>query len=142
MWLVQDLANIFVFLPRQLGFFPMLISTLVLYEDLFKLYSARRAKRPIFGRPRRSTSFFDLCLLCKPFLSRFALSTTWVFLGLLGGREIDRRIKERDFEYVLSIQESGTLAKIINDHCKAAIGVVVSLLIALSTHPLAQFTAG
>ena len=87
--------------------------------------------------------FFGLCLLYKAFLSTFPLSTTWVFLGLLGGREIALRIKEREFEYVFTNQESGTLAKIIgNDLWKAAIGVVVSLVIALSIQPLAQLTAG
>nr|WP_170951124.1 hypothetical protein [Synechococcus sp. UW106] len=153
MWLVQDLANIFVFLPRQLGFFPMLISTLVLCVGLCVLVATGGGPIQAVLRSKTNTSdlrsatvidfFFGLCLLYKAFLSTFPLSTTWVFLGLLGGREIALRIKEREFEYVFTNQESGTLAKIIgSDLWKAAIGVVVSLVIALSIQPLAQFTAG
>ena len=37
--------------------------------------------------------FFGLCLLYKAFLSTFPLSTTWVFLRLIGGREIALRIE-------------------------------------------------
>ena len=153
MWLVQDLANIFVFLPRQLGFFPMLICTLVLCVGLCVLVATGGGPIQAVLRSKTNTSdlrsatvidfFFGLCLLYKAFLSTFPLSTTWVFLGLLGGREIALRIKEQEFEYVFTNQESGTLAKIIgSDLWKAAIGVVVSLVIALSIQPLAQLTAG
>ena len=38
---------------------------------------------------------FGLCLLYKAFLSSFPLSTTWVFLGLIGGRELALRIKQQ-----------------------------------------------
>ena len=51
---------------------------------------------------------FGLCLLYKAFLSTFPLSTTWVFLGLLGGREIALRIKEQEFEYVATNRRIAT----------------------------------
>jgi hypothetical protein len=87
--------------------------------------------------------FFGLCLLYKAFLSTFPLSTTWVFLGLIGGREIALRIKEQEFEYVFTNRESGNLGKIIgSDLWKAFVGVVVSLVIALSIQPLVQLTGG
>jgi hypothetical protein len=55
--------------------------------------------------------FFGLCLLYKAFLSTFPLSTTWVFLGLVGCREIALGIKEQEFEYVFTNRESGNLGK-------------------------------
>ena len=153
MWLVQDLANIFVFLPRKLDFFPMAICTAVLCVGLCVLVATGGG--PIQGvlRSKTNTSdlrsatvidfFFGLCLLYKAFLSTFPLSTTWVFLGLIGGREIALRIKEQEFETVFTNRESGNLAKIIgSDLWKAFVGVVVSLVIALSIQPLVQLTGG
>ena len=66
-----------------------------------------------------------------------------MFLGLIGGREIALRIKEQEFEYVFTNRESGNLGKIIgSDLWKAFVGVVVSLVIALSIQPLVQLTGG
>ena len=146
-WLVQDLANIFVFLPRKLDVFWMVICTAVLCVGLCFLVASGGG--PIQGvlRSKTNTSdlrsatvidfFFGLCLLYKAFLSTFPLSTTWVFLGLLGGREIALRIKEQEFEYTFTNRESGNLGKTIgSDLWKAFIGVVVSLVIALGIQPL------
>ena len=86
---------------------------------------------------------FGLCLLYKAFLSSFPLSTTWVFLGLLGGREIALRIKEQEFEYAFTNRSGGSLGKIVgSDLWKASIGVIVSLVIALGLQPLIAWTGG
>ena len=153
MWLVQDLANIFVFLPRQLDLFPMVICTLVLCAGLCVLVATGGGPIQAVLRSKTNTSdlrsatlidlLFGLCLLYKAFLSTFPLSTTWVFLGLIGGREIALRIKEQEFEVVFTNREGGNLGRIIgSDLWKAAIGVVVSLVIALSIQPLAQLAGG
>ena len=147
MWLVQDLANIFVYLPRRMDVFPMVICTAVLCVGLCFLVASGGGPIQAVLRSKTNTSdlrsatvidfFFGLCLLYKAFLSTFPLSTTWVFLGLLGGREIALRIKEQEFEYTFTNRESGNLGKIIgNDLWKAFIGVVVSLAIALGIQPL------
>ena len=153
MWLVQDLANIFVFLPRQLDLFPMVICTLVLCAGLCVLVATGGGPIQAVLRSKTNTSdlrsatlidlLFGLCLLYKAFLSTFPLSTTWVFLGLIGGREIALRIKEQEFEVVFTNREGGNLGRIIgSDLWKAGIGVVVSLVIALSIQPLAQLAGG
>ena len=153
MWLVQDLANIFVFLPRKLDFLPMAICTAALCVGLCVLVATGGG--PIQGvlQSKTNTSdlrsatiidfFFGLCLLYKAFLSTFPLSSTWVFLGLIGGREIALRIKEQESECVFTNRESGNLGKIIgNDLWKAFVGAVVSLVIALSIQPLVQLNTG
>ena len=153
MWMVQDLANIFVFLPRELGLFPMLVCTAILCIGLCVLVAIGGG--PIQGVLRSKTNttdlrsatvidfMFGLCLLYKAFLSSFPLSTTWVFLGLLGGREIALRIKEQEFEYVFTNRSGGSLGKIVgSDLWKASIGVIVSLVIALGLQPLIAWTGG
>ena len=58
MWLVQDLANIFVFLPRQLDLVPMLICTLVLCVGLCVLVATGGG--PIQAVLRTKTNSSDL----------------------------------------------------------------------------------
>ena len=66
-----------------------------------------------------------------------------MFLGLIGGRELALRIKQHTSDVVFTNREGGSLAKVIGtDLWKAAVGVVVSVVIALSIQPLAQITAG
>ena len=66
-----------------------------------------------------------------------------MFLGLIGGRELALRIKQHTSDVVFTNREGGSLAAVIGtDLWKAAVGVVVSVVIALSIQPLAQLTEG
>lgn len=89
---------------------------------------------------------FGLCLLFKAYLSSFPLSTTWVFLGLIGGRELALRIKQQTSDVLFTNKEGDSPTKVVDKYLwKAAVGVVVSVVsvvIALSIQPLAQLTAG
>ena len=147
MWLVQDMANIFVYLPRNLDFASMCICTLIFCIGLCIL--VLNGGGPIQGvlRSKTNTSdlrsasvidlMFALCLLYRAFLSSFPLSTTWVFLGLLAGREIALRIKEAQSELVFTNHVSGNLTQVLgSDLGKASVGLVVSLMIALGIQPL------
>ena len=152
MWLVQDMANIFIYLPRNLSFMSMSICTLILCLGLCLLITIGGG--PIQGvlRSKSNTSdlrsatvidfMFGVCLLYRAFLSSFPLSTTWVFLGLLAGRELALRIKELEFETVFTIQHQGGLVTVLaSDVGKASVGLVVSLVIALGIQPLISWSA-
>ena len=85
---------------------------------------------------------FGLCLLYKAFLSSFPLSTTWVFLGLLAGREMALRIREREHKTVFTNQTYGNLSSVIgSDLGKASVGLIVSLVVALGIQPLIVWSA-
>ena len=152
MWLVQDLANIFVYLPRNLNFILMGVCTLILCVGLCILIVIGGG--PIQGvlRSKTNTSdlrsatvidfMFALCLLFKAFLSSFPLSTTWVFLGLLAGRELALRIRELEQKTVFTNQMNGSLSSVIgSDLGKASVGLIVSLVIALGIQPLISWSA-
>ena len=152
MWLVQDMANIFVYLPRNLNFISMGICTLILCMGLCMLIVIGGG--PIQGvlRSKTNTSdlrsatlidfMFGLCLLFKAFLSSFPLSTTWVFLGLLAGRELALRIRELEQKTVFTNQMYGSLSGVIgSDLGKASVGLIVSLVIALGIQPLISWSA-
>lgn len=97
-WLAQDFANIYVYLPRQVDGMTLAISLVVLLTMLaYIFYSKGGAIQAIVKAKSntsdiRSATFIDLAfaiiLLFFKELNNIPMSTTWVFLGLLAGREI------------------------------------------------------
>ena len=139
-WLVQDMANIFIYLPRELSLNSMVLATLLFCFGLCVLVAIGGG--PIQGVVRnkintgdlRSATVIDFLFGCvlfwKASISTFPLSTTWVFLGLLSGREI--AIRQR-----LQITDRQPLNQVLGgDVYKAGIGIVISLLVALAIQPL------
>ena len=152
MWLVQDMANIFVYLPRNLNFISMGVCTLILCVALCMLIVIGGGPIQDVLRSKTNTSdlrsatlidfMFGLCLLFKAFLSSFPLSTTWVFLGLLAGRELALRIRELEQKTIFTNQMYGSLSSVIgSDLGKASVGLIVSLVIALGIQPLISWSA-
>ena len=151
MWLVQDMANIFVYLPRHLNLISMFVCTLVLCSCLCMLIVIGGGPIQAVLRSKTNTSdlrsasvidfMFGFCLLYRAFLSSFPLSTTWVFLGLLAGRELALRFRQLEQTTVFTNQAHGSLAKVIGgDIGKASVGLVVSLLIAFGIQPLINWS--
>ncbi len=97
-WLVQDFANIYVYLPRSLERWQLLVSLLILLVFLAYIFSNKGGKIQEIVREKtntqdvRSATIIDftygLILFFFKELSDIPMSTTWVFLGLLAGREI------------------------------------------------------
>lgn len=97
-WLIQDFANIYVYLPRQISFNTLLFTIVVfLVLIAFIFYSKGGAIQTIVKvktnvRDVRSATIIDLIyglvLLFFKELNNVPMSTTWVFIGLLAGREI------------------------------------------------------
>ncbi|MEM0968646.1 MAG: hypothetical protein AAGJ31_04795, partial [Verrucomicrobiota bacterium] len=136
-WLIQDLANIFVYLPRSISASTLLWASLAmvaLYAFLLQQKGGRiqeivRAKTGTHDiRAATCIDFlFASILLVFKEMSAIPMSTTWVFLGLLGGREVAIRwLLHRSGE----ITES-PWRDILLDLGKAAVGILVSVAIAL-----------
>lgn len=100
-WLIQDFANIYVYLPRQINL-PTLFITIIIFWVLigYIFYSKGGAIQSIVRTKSntqdiRSATIIDLTfaivLLFFKELNNIPMSTTWVFLGLLAGREIGIR---------------------------------------------------
>ncbi len=97
-WLIQDFANIYVYLPRSLSGEEMTISLIILLTILGYIFYSRGGaiqkivKAKINTVDIRSASIIDfiyaLILLFFKEFSNVPMSTTWVFLGLLAGREM------------------------------------------------------
>jgi hypothetical protein len=97
-WLIQDFANIFVYLPRSLTGIEIAVSLTLLLLMLGYIFYSRGGSIQEIVKVKtntvdiRSATLIDflyaLVLLFFKQYSNVPMSTTWVFLGLLAGREI------------------------------------------------------
>ena len=138
-WLSQDMANIAVFLPRQLSF-ELLLGVLFLLcgwlAVIFYTHGGKIQKvilEKTGSRFMRSATIIDLVyallLLYFKEINNIPMSTTWVFVGLLCGRELAIATvhrKEYKFKYVFPL--------IGKDFLKMVLGLVVSVAIVLLIH--------
>lgn len=141
-WVMQDGANVAVFLPRRLDATQFLIFTLVIFLGLGLLFYLRgdRIQKVVSEKARvsdvRAATLIDLSyaliLIYKLFISTVPMSTTWVFLGLIGGREIAinlARIKKG------KKHKKKAIRMISKDFLFAAIGLLISVLLAATVNP-------
>ena len=134
-WLIQDLANIFVYLPRQLSFSWLMFGVLVLIAMqgyIFYTYGGVIQKIVLSKTDTtdiRAATFIDLIygvvLLIFKEVSNIPMSTTWVFLGLLAGRELALSM------YLADTDTKRTLRNVSMDALKALSGLIVSVILAL-----------
>lgn len=97
-WLVQDFANLYVYLPRQLSLTEMIVSLCIILLLMAYLFKSRGGKIQEIVNSKsntqhiRSATLIDLTYAVVLFvfteLSNVPMSTTWVFIGILAGREI------------------------------------------------------
>jgi len=140
-WIMQDAANIAVFLPRQLGVTEFLIYTGFVFVGLGFLCYLKGDK--IQGIVNEKTNVTDvraativdfvyaIILFYFKMYSNVPMSTTWVFIGLLGGRELAIAIGKHGKAKNKRAWRFRALKLAGNDLYKATIGLVVSLILAV-----------
>lgn len=134
-WLIQDFANIYVYLPRNLGSVELVVSLTVLLILLAVIfYSKGGAIQDIVKAKTntvdiRSATIIDftygLVLFYFKELNNVPMSTTYVFIGLLAGREIAIRLR---LEKTI---KKNTLRMIGLDLSKIIFGLVVSIALVM-----------
>ena len=135
-WLMQDAANIAVYLPRQLSGLEFLGFVVPICLGLgYMLFKGGAKIQQVVDEKSRVTDvrsatlvdfIYAIILFYFKLHSQIPMSTTWVFLGLLAGREIAMSIRQTSG---LSIFAAVRMSA--KDSSMAAIGLVVSFLIAL-----------
>ncbi len=136
-WVMQDGANIAVFLPRQLDLTQFLIFTFTIFGGLGLLFYLRgdKIQEVVSEKVRisdvRAATLVDLTyvilLIYKLFISTVPMSTTWVFLGIIGGREIAISLA-RNKKGKKHRKKAGRM--IFKDFSYAMIGLFVSIALA------------
>ena len=138
-WLSQDLANIFIYLgrPEELSVGMFAFALVIILGLLAYIFYQRGGAIQEIVRAKsntadiRSATFIDLyygfvLLVFKMNIlglweAKLPMSTTWVFLGLLAGREIAMRNR-------LNLHPEKKLGPMIfSDIGKAALGLIVSI---------------
>ena len=102
-WLVQDFANIYAYLPRTQGVEELAVSLVILLSLLAFIFFLRGGniqkvvKSKVNTVDIRSATIIDftygLVLLYFTKVNNIPMSTTWVFVGLLAGRELSLRFR-------------------------------------------------
>ena len=151
MWLVQDLANIFVYLPRELSLLGLILALggMALLQGYFFREKGGKIQKVVTSKTNtidvRSATFIDLLygmvlLFFKvdyipklfshfgmevPWPEKMPMSTTWVFLGLLAGREVGISLR-------LHLRKKNKVSNLIfRDAGKAFLGSAIAVVLAL-----------
>ena len=142
-WIMQDMANLAVYLPRQLSLVEVTVFAATIFFGLGVLFYLRgdRIQRIVSEKSSvvdiRAATLVDVvyALILFGFMSvsTVPMSTTWVFIGLLAGRELAlilMRAADR------SLKEGFKLAG--RDVGLATVGLVVSVVIAMAANPVVR----
>lgn len=141
-WLIQDFANIFAYLPRSLSLLWLIFAIIIMLTlHAFIFYrKGGKIQQIVTSKTNthdiRSATFVDfmygfILLVFKEY-SQVPMSTTWVFLGLLAGREVAMTINFQQ----KSLKDTGKV--ILSDALKALAGLTVSILLAFGLPWIAQ----
>lgn len=147
-WLLQDFANIFVFLPREAvlgadGSVEMMVfktelivaGAIVMAMMMAYVFKTRggEIQQIVLSKTHttdvRAATIVDLIYAIVLFyfkeLNDVPMSTTWVFLGLLAGRETA-------IAFVTNLRERGAAIKDVSwDAGRALIGLAISVILAV-----------
>ncbi|MBQ2870268.1 hypothetical protein IJE86_01050 [bacterium] len=132
-WIMQDAANLFVYLPRKASLLQLIL-VIIGFSIFLWMVAYRRGgeiqnilKIKTNTQDMRSATIIDLVytaiLLYFQTLNNVPMSTTWVFIGLLAGREMAMYHRLR-FESPKKMYKH-----VAKDLTKTIIGLVVSIVI-------------
>lgn len=133
-WLSHDLANIAVFAPRQMGVEYLIGIIVLLVATLSYVFYNQGGKIQEIVIEKSSTSYvrsatiidavYAFILLYLKQLNNIPMSTTWVFVGLLCGRELAiATMREKKIKEVFPL--------VTRDFLKMMLGLSVSVVIVL-----------
>ncbi len=140
-WLTHDVANISVYLPRQVSFQMFILILVFFTATIFIIFKegGGSIQKIVLNKTNtkyvRSATIIDfvyaLILLVFKEWNSVPMSTTWVFIGLLSGREmaITTLSQHRKMKNLFPILRK--------DFAKLIIGMTVSVVIALLVNLIA-----
>jgi hypothetical protein len=142
-WLIQDFANIYVYLPRKLNFLSLLFSLVVILILLAYIIASRGGAIQSIVKTKtntvdiRSATLIDftygLILFYFKELNPVPMSTTWVFIGILAGREIALNFMLRK-----NSARKEMFKNLFIDLMKVSLGLIVSIILVYIVNYLAH----
>ena len=144
-WIMQDAANIAIYLPRQLDVDHLVFFLLAVFLGLGLIFFLKGDKiQRIVNEKSEVTDIraatlidfvYSTILVYKLTISVIPMSTTWVFIGLLGGRELAIRFREKTKGAKRKVRIKKALLMIGKDIGLATIGLLVSVALAMAVNP-------
>lgn len=142
-WVSQDAANIAVFLPRSLNVYEFIGFAGFIFIGMGVLFFLKGDKIQSIVNEKagvtdvRAATIVDfvyaILLYYFKVVSTVPISTTWVFIGLLGGREVAIAIsKKRHKKRIKNFKRASRLVG--RDFLYACIGLLLSLLLAIGVN--------
>jgi hypothetical protein len=138
-WLMQDASNIVIFLPRHLNVaeFLLVIGCIFLGLGLLFYLKGDRMQQLVNERSGitnvRASTLVSLVYMLVLFyfnqVNQVPMSTTWVFIGLLGGREIAISLSNRILLHRKKVLQR-SIQFIKRDLKNALIGLLISIALA------------
>ena len=144
-WLAQDAANIAVYLPRQLDVTQLVVFIVSIFLGLGLLFwqggeriqeVVNEKSAVVDVRPATIIDFvYALILLVFQVWNEVPMSTTWVFVGLLGGRELAMALRDANEDG----RSVGAAFKMMaRDLVYVTIGFIVALAVAAGSNPIVK----
>ena len=144
-WLQQDAANIAVSLPRAMSGWEFMAFSAVIVVGLGIMFKkgGERIQEVVEEKSDvadvRSATVIDLIyaviLYVFKIQSKVPMSTTWVFVGLLAGREMAMAIRKSNSN---NRGIRGAMQLMAKDLLYVAIGFIVSLILAAAINPVTR----
>ena len=138
-WIQQDAANVAVYLPRALDVWQLAAFAGVVFVGLGVLFrlGGERVQRVVDEKSDvvdvRAATIVDLVYAVILYVfkihSNVPMSTTWVFIGLLGGRELAMALRRTS-----GLSVRGAAKLLGRDVGLAGVGLVVSLALAYAVN--------
>lgn len=142
-WIMQDAANVSVYLPRALSLGEFVAFAATLFIGLGILFRLRgdRIQQIITEKTDvldvRPATLIDLVyafiLYVFKEVNNVPMSTTWVFIGLLAGRELAIAARSRRPD---ARQKHEVFPLILRDIGYAGVGLAVSMVLAVAINPV------
>jgi hypothetical protein len=142
-WIMQDAANVAVYLPRNLDGWSFVVFCLIFISGLGVLFFLKGDKIQNIVTEKtaitdvRAATIIDftyaIILFVFKIISKVPMSTTWVFIGLLAGREVAINM----ITSAVDRRNRITIVKMImKDILLALAGLLVSIILAISINPV------
>lgn len=135
-WLSHDIANVAVFLPRELNVLQFVLVLLIFVIGLAYIFWCRGGKIQQIVLEKKNTRYirsatiidlvYGLILLVFKEWNSIPMSTTWVFVGLLSGRELAMSTWMKDYKFVDVFPLVG------KDLLRLLFGLAISIAVALA----------
>jgi hypothetical protein len=139
-WIMQDAANIAIYLPRSLSENQFIAFAATIFIGMGLLFYLKGDKIQSIVDEKsgvsdiRAATLVDFVYAALIYylkvISTIPISTTWVFIGLLGGRELSIALSKKRAKMRVKHGKKAN-RMILKDAGKALIGLIVSLILAI-----------